>query len=399
MVARMHRRSPAQRWTAARYDGAHAFLVRLVHPLCFAAFSLVVAAAAAGLTYVFLNLFDEGGIAFAVAIFACAALAAGFKFVATPISVGVGIVALAGWAIALFAGVELPTWLLWVLVAVACLSLVIQLVLLIRAIPDRWRNGLMHLMWPAALGTVLGALPVAVLILMKLDDRDEAVRDIAAYAFVAGCAVLTFLLALHVYARRGDEKVVAEFAARHGLTPGSGDIDLETAPLITVLTPKFGTRTPWWTGMVRDRKVEVVTGYTSSWAPDLPSLHITVLGIALQGRGRDIWVRRNSWSHDNVLASLGRSEVMRFESIRLSEEFSVRFAAGIDELTAFLTIGPELVHVLGEQLGEAQVCRVGATLTIFVVGGAIDADELDTMLDTGSRVAHLLERTDAVTPV
>lgn len=389
-------RSPRQRAVAARYDGVHALLVRIVHPLCFATFALTVAAVAGGIAYALLSgaIGDDGTMLMVVAVFALVALAAAFLFVLTPARAVIGLLVLGGWGLAL-ALVEVDPGALWAITGVACISVVVQLALLARVTPARWRSRLLHLLLPATVGTIIGIAPVALVAVLLQRGEDDLARSVLVAACAAGCAVLLVLLVLHRYGNAGDRAILEEFAAAHGLaTRGSSD----TVPAgIAPLVPKFANQPEHHTGTIDSRTVSVATGYTATAQADLPSLHLTALSIQLAGTpGHDVWIRRRSWTHDNVLASLGRSEVVRFEPIRLSERYDIHVPAGTDHLELYTEFDPVVVELLDRDLGEAQACRIGTSLILFVVGGVLDRAELDSLLATGLQLAAQLEAPPAV---
>ena len=63
----------------------------------------------------------------------------------------------------------------------------VQVGLLVRVVPQRWRNGLMHLLVPATIGTLVGAAPVVVVVLLLLDGATTTAANATAAACGAGC--------------------------------------------------------------------------------------------------------------------------------------------------------------------------------------------------------------------
>src|SRR5262245_13268495 len=129
-----YHRGARRRWVAARYDGAHAMLVRIVHPVCFAAFAITALVIAGGIVYLVLSGGGSGGddiIGFLIGTVAvlAAVVVAAFAFVITPWRAIFGFVVLASWAVALGIRDEVPTWLLWTLWVVASLSVLLQVAL------------------------------------------------------------------------------------------------------------------------------------------------------------------------------------------------------------------------------------------------------------------------------
>ena len=380
--ASTHRRSTRQRAIGARYDELHALLVRCVHPICFGAFVLLAGAIVIGGVMLAFELVDADvlAIVFAIAVSIGAAVVAAFTFVFTRARAWTSIVLLLGFWFALTFVDDIDTGVLWAIWSIATFSIAIQVVLLAWVTPRRIRGGLGHLLAPATVGTTVGAVPVALGLQALLVGDDARALHLAQLLCGGALVVVIVLLALHGYVRRAEQEIVHEFAQRQQLVARpSSDPSEAASPLLELFMPAWADSTPTYAGELHDREAAIRSGFSMSRAPDVPSLHLTVLAMRLDSTGRDLWVRRRAMSHDNVLVGTDHAGVVRFESIALDEGWSVRFAPGTTALDSFRTIGPQVLELLERSLGDAQVCRIGDAVFAWIVGGAVSANELDTL--------------------
>lgn len=401
-------RSPLQRAVAARYDGTHAFLVRAVHPLCFGAFALIVGCVVGGILYVATSAGGGGeGVVEVVggSLFVGVGLiVVAFQFVVSRGVVWVSLVVL------LLTWCTLMLWtpphvIIWVGWSAATLSVLLQIVLLMRVVPARYRAGLLHLMVPATVGTLVGAVPVAMGLIALIEGDFERALDLARLAFLAAIVVVAVLLGLHEYGHAREAVLLRAFARAHGFaivdaepdpkddakkTDTKSDATAHGAQMID----EWSTHSGPWQGQHRGRAVTISSGYTSSGAPDVPSLHLTLVTLQLEHDGRELWVRRRSRAYDNVLVNGNHSDVQHFESIALDEGWAVRFGAGTTQLEAFQTMTPLLLDALGRRLDAAQICRIGTTMHGWIVGGVLSVEELENLVLTLHDVARLLERAE-----
>ncbi len=390
-------RSRRQRAVGARYDEFHALLVRSVHPICFGAFVLLGGAIVLGLlAFAFDALDADGfGIVLGVAVAIGGAVVAAFTFVFTRARAWATITLLLAGLAALRFVDDIKPFVLWAIWWVALLSVAIQVSLLAWVLPRRWRAGLVHLLGPATVGTLLGAVPVALGLRALVAGDDHRALELAQLAFAAALVVVVVLFVLHAYVRRSEQAVLCEFGKRHQLRALHTSDPNEGAPMLAGFIPAWADASTAWVGQLHGRNAAVRSGFTLARAPDVPSLHLTVLGMRLKGSGRDMWVRRRSISHDNLLVGTNHAGVVRFESITLNEGWSVRFAPGTSTLDEFRTVGPQMLELLERALGDAQVCRVGDTVWAWIVGGALSADELDELAGLLHEFGELLEGVDA----
>ncbi|MCW2923712.1 MAG: hypothetical protein JWM98_1116 [Thermoleophilia bacterium] len=400
------RRLRIQRVAGARYDELHAFLVRVLHPIGFAgilAFPWLLSALdepsewrlAPGASPLEGIAFGAGMSAFVLVFWIArteGAVIEGFRFVYGPWLAALGALTLFVLGGAMVDSGPFSEQLLWTILTLATSSVVMQVLLLLQELPSRWRDGLLHVTAPAAAGLALASFLVG-----RAGHALYTGHSGQAENLVGGTSIVTAIVLLafgvfRAFVRLGDRGVLADFATRHGLDALSwSEAKLPGATLAGRLAPEFGAATKRWWGEVDGRYVDLVTGCTKTRAPDLPSLHLTVLAIGLERSGPPLWIRRRAWGRDNVLASAGHTEVVHFESIALDERFDVRVPTGTPDEETFGTFGPQLVLLLAEGLGAAQLCRLDDVLLLYTVGGVVSADELDEQLRLGFAVAGLLE--------
>lgn len=228
------RRTRLQRAVGARYDGLHALLVRSVHPLAFGAFTLCAGALAIGAMAIAVEFDDSDafGIAAGIAISIGVAILAAFTFVFTRVRAAVAIVLLGGWALAVLKIDDIDPGIVRAIWGVASLSVVIQVVLLAWVTPRRIRAGLAHVLLPATLGTIIGAIPVALGLRALLDNDDARALQLAQLAFIGALVVVILMYAMHAYIRWNERKVMREFALRHHLSARTNPEDTGTASLV-----------------------------------------------------------------------------------------------------------------------------------------------------------------------
>lgn len=385
-----------QRELGSRYDGLHALLVRIVHPLTFAAFLLMSVIVGGIIGGIALEVADSDTIGYVLVGIAgiVFAVVGAFTFVATVPRAVFGIVLLVGWGTALFLIDDIDPAVLWAAWSIAGASVVLQVVLLMWVVPRRVRNGLLHVEFPAVIGTMIGAIPVIAGIWALAVGRDQLSVDIALVAMAATAVVLMMLAVLQLLIRRNEVDVLAQFAAKRDLKlVADTDTKGNAEPLIALL-PNWAWRAGLWAGKVADRRVALVSGFTGSRSPDIPSIHVTMIALESQVTGRDLWVRDRDLSDDNMIVSGGHTKVTSFESIELDERCTVRIDAHVSELDAWRMVGPQLLDLLNG-LGAAQLCRTGGALCAWIAGGALDAGELDRLLDLMLAIVAQLDKADA----
>jgi hypothetical protein len=390
------RRSPISRSVATWYAPLYSLLARVVHPIAFGAFVLSAFMLVGGVLLGVAGDRDSGAIGFVLLLGLLAVLPIAHSIVLDERTTPIAILLTAGWAIALQAG-SLDRVELGALYVAAVLSLAFRVAAIVHVVPRRARTGLLNLVVPAAVGTLVGAVPVLLGGGAILANDMATARAVAiVMLWLAALAAIAFGV-LHLVAASGESDVIGAWCLARGMRE-----EHEGVRATDDLLGEFRYSAHKYRTVKPTHAIEVTAGAIETKYADLPVAWLTCVVLELRHRTStddiELWLRSRSHALDTIVPPILETSRIRTESIELEGGHEVHVARDVDPIVALQTLDPRVIDV-ARHLGRFQLCRSGHTIFAWSVGGVVDGEELDRMRTIVRETAVVLGMIESSSPL